>query len=396
VRTHVAALILALALVVAAALTGSPVSAAMAEDRLVVTIKLPGVNGSMVSPSGRMSYLPPNPAERRKHVAQQAREIAAEFDLVIEEEWPIPAIGVNCIVVRLQFPERREQVMDALSMHEDVDAVQSLNLFTASTAQSVSRGIDQGVEHNVARNVPGADILQQLSSRASGRQVSIAVIDTGADLAHRELRGMQISSRDLVEDESTTSTAFPPEAHGTTILGLLVARGENGVGVRGHVPDADVRLLRACWEETDTGSPAKCNTFTLAKALSDVIESPVDIVNLSISGPRDPLLERLGNILTGKQVLVVAAGDSRNGFPGSVSGSLLAVESPLRNASAMSLLPGNRYGLRKGSSIDAIRLTAVLALLKELHPDVTADNLMTYLDAHARDRENVTSSNKGI
>lgn len=395
-RMHATPLILALALAAVAAVTGSTASAAMAEDRLVVTIKLPGVNGSMVSPSGRMSYLPPNPAERRKHVAQQAREIATELDLVIEEEWPIPALGVNCIVVRLQFPERREQVMDALSVHEDVDAVQSLNLFTASTAQSASRGIDQGTDRNADRNVGDTDILQQLSSHASGRQVSIAVIDTGADLAHRELRGLQISSRDLVGDETVTPAAFPPEAHGTTILGLLVARGENGVGVRGHVPDADVRLLRACWEETGTGSPAKCNTFTLAKALSDVIESPVDIVNLSISGPRDPLLERLGNILTGKQVLLVAAGESRSGFPGSVPGSLLAVESPVRNASAMSLLPGDRYGLRKGSSIDAARLTAVIALLKEMHPDVTAGNLMTYLDAHARDRENPSPSNKGI
>lgn len=395
-RTHVAPLILALALAVAAAMTGSPASAAAAEDRLVVTIKLPGVNGSMVSPSGRMSYLPPNPAERRRLVAQQAREIATEYDLVIEKEWPIPALGVNCIVVRLQFPERRQQVMAALSVHEDVDAVQSLNLFTASTTQSAPQGIDQGEDRNSGRNVESTDILKQLSSRASGRQVSIAVIDTGADLTHQELRGIRISSRDLVEDGSATPAAFPPEAHGTTILGLLLARGENGVGVQGHVPGADVRLLRACWEETKTGSMAKCNTFTLAKALSDVIESPVDIVNLSVSGPRDPLLERLGNILTGKQVLLVAAGESRSGFPGSIPGSLLAIESPVRNASAMSLLPGNRYGLRKGSSIDAARLTALIALLKEIHPDVTAGNLMTYLDAHARDRENPSPSNKGI
>ena len=53
----------------------------------------------------------------------------------------------------------------------------------------------------------------------------------------------------------------------------------------------DVR--KACWRASMSGTQATCNSFTLALALSAAIEAQVDVINLSLAGPADPLRTQL-------------------------------------------------------------------------------------------------------
>lgn len=349
--------------------------------RIVVTLELPDIVTFSRSPSGRMIYSPRDQLQLKRQARQQTAELAERFDLVVEEQWPIHALDVNCVVFRVPQSAEVPELMASIAALPRIDAVQEMNLFTVQSARN--NGSPHAPENEVSQQPlqePGSsDFLAGLAARASGAAVRITVIDTGADLDHAALRRAKLVSHDLVASDGSAA-GFPPESHATAVIGLLLASGDTPLAMRGYVPDAQVSLLRACWEEGVAEAPAVCNTFTLAKALATAIELSGDIVNLSLSGPRDPLLERLGRKLVGQGKLVIAAGETRNGFPGSIEGSLLAAEIPGSGESAFTLLPGDRYGTRKGSSIDAARLTALAALLHELEPSATADEIRHYVE----------------
>jgi subtilisin family serine protease len=128
---------------------------------------------------------------------------------------------------------------------------------------------------------------------------------------------------------------------------------------------------------------AVCSTFTLAKALQFALDERVEIVNLSVGGPRDRLLERLLDVATSRGVIVVSAVDSIAGkvsFPASYRGVLAVAEVDGQDASAAVLLapgrdvpapvPGKQWSFVSGSSFAAAQVTGLVALLREVAPNV--------------------------
>ena len=76
------------------------------------------------------------------------------------------------------------------------------------------------------------------------------------------------------------------------------------------------------WRTRPAGRPnaaaaGRCNSFTLAQALADALTAKAQVINLSLVGPSDPLLEALVDKATGAGVIVVGAvsDDPRFGFP---------------------------------------------------------------------------------
>lgn len=346
-----------------------PASRDRGNDRLLVTLHTAMPSGiASLSPSGRLDYQQPGRHQVRAAQIQAAQLLADTYELQIEDEWEIPSLEVYCFVFRLPGAGNKQQLMAELRQHPEVESVQSLHYFHGQSASAVPYAPDPLANWNTS-------LLERLTSihrQATGDSVSIAVIDAGVDMAHEDLAGAPMHVIDFVDG---SRTGVPPEAHGTAVVGLLSARVANGVGIRGYAPDAEILLIRACWEPGSNKDGTICNSFTLAKALSLAIESGADIVNLSISGPRDPLLERLAGKLVQRGQIVVAAGTGDATFPGSVAGSILATRyTDVADASpaALTLLPGNRYGMRNGTSIAAARVTGVIALARQLMPELTA------------------------
>lgn len=342
--------------------TGAATAIDLAPDRILVTLRYASpAPVAALAPSGRLEYALPSAARERATQLAQARRLADALDLVLEEEWPIPALGVHCVVFRTDSASRSE-ALAKLRANAAVESAQPMQFFHGETSQSPdplagwNPALDEG--------------LRNAHSVSTGRSVRIAVIDAGMDLQHEDLRDARLEVRDLVDG----STGVPAEAHGTAVVGLLAARAGNGMGISGYAPDAEIMLLRACWE-TDAAGGSVCNSFTLAKALSYALQSGADIVNMSISGPRDPLLERLATELLNRGSLLVAAGTGPETFPASVPGAIVAADfslSPPADAAALTLVPGNRYGMRHGTSIATARVTGIAALLKQLDNDLLA------------------------
>jgi subtilisin family serine protease len=179
-----------------------------------------------------------------------------------------------------------------------------------------------------------------------------------------------------------------PETHGTAVAGIIVARADNGIGIAGIAPGATLLALRACWERTAGALEANCSSFTLAKALQFALEQNAQVINLSIGGPRDRLLERLLDAALARGITVVAAADSQSrdrGFPTSHRGVLAIAGEGVQDSGADLLvapgedipttLPGGKWGMVAGSSFAAANVTGLVALLRELSPGLQGRQL---------------------
>ena len=72
-----------------------------------------------------------------------------------------------------------------------------------------------------------------------GRDVRLAVLDDGFDLAHPDLADSVVASINLggaVEPDNLFSDTSPADSHGTLVAGIALARGDNGEGIAGACP----------------------------------------------------------------------------------------------------------------------------------------------------------------
>lgn len=138
------------------------------------------------------------------------------------------------------------------------------------------------------------------AARASGANVSVAVIDTALDPEHPALAGAVTAQFDALPD-----TAVKDRGHGTSISGLIVGHGP----FRGMAPGA--RLLHARAFEGGISS-----TDVLLSALDWAVEEGADIVNMSFVGPQNRLFAAACRNATARGVvLVAAAGNNGPGAP---------------------------------------------------------------------------------
>ena len=310
-----------------------------------------------------------------------AERLASEYELKLVDSWPMPALGVDCFVMEVRGGASLDQLVARLSADARVESVESMNVFTV-------------LAHNdpLYRLQPSASLwhLDDVHKVATGKRVRIAVIDSGVETDHPDLIGRIAATRNVVDGRVDVA-----EYHGTAVAGIIGARADDGIGIAGVAPDATLITLRACWQE-GTGVAAVCSTFTLAKALQFALDEKVEVVNLSVGGPRDRLLERLLDVASSRGVIVVSAVDPSAGkvsFPASYRGVLAVAEVDGQDASEGVLLapgrdvpapvPGNQWGFVSGASFAAAQVTGLVALLRELAPNVQIQQVREALAARA-------------
>jgi subtilisin family serine protease len=216
--------------------------------------------------------------------------------------------------------------------------------------------------------------LADLHEVATGRGITVAVIDTKVDVRHPDLAGQFVADRDFLARAGTA------EPHGTAIAGIIGAKPGNGLGMVGIAPGARLMALRACLERprSQREGAAACNSLTLAKALHFALERGADVINMSLSGPRDALLISLIEAGFRKNIAFVAAFDPTRpggGFPASLPGVYSVAEESLPSVPARvyrapgrdvpTTQPGGRWYLVNGSSFAAAHVSGLLALLRE-------------------------------
>lgn len=298
---------------------------------------------------------------------RMGRRIARDAALGFVGNWPMPLIGLDCFILAVPVNVTIDQAIARVARDRDVEWAQPVNEFTTSQSSSTYNDPLLAV-------APAARQwhLTQLHTLATGKGVTVAIIDSQIDVGHPDLAGQVSSSRDFVIGRPAQA-----ESHGTGVAGIVAAKANNGVGSAGIAPDARLLGLRACWQR-NAGAGSVCNSLSLAKALHYALERRADVVNFSLTGPHDQLLARLIDIGITRGTMIVASVDRRSasgGFPASRRG-VVAVSDIERAPAPVGVVSapgrdipttqaGGRWNLVNGSSFAAAHVSGLLALMRQ-------------------------------
>jgi subtilisin family serine protease len=341
-----------------------PVAGTTVPHRLLVMLNAPPVHARVDGGYGG-GY---GDAVQRRLQVRVAERIAQAHGWGIVTQWPMPVLGMDCVVMTLPDGVSVEEAIRIVQTHAEVAWAQPMNEFTA-----------QGHADPLYRLQPTADAwhLDALHEVATGRHVHVALIDSGVDASHPDLARQVEDQENFVDGQ-----AYRAETHGTAVAGLVAAIADNGIGMVGVAPDARLVSLRACWQTSeDPAAHTVCDSLSLAKALHHAIEHPAEIINMSLSGPPDPLIGRLVDAALARHQQVVAAVDPTapgGGFPASHHGVIAvrdaaappradepidAWRAPARDLPTT--VPGGRWRLVTGTSFAAAEVSGLLALIEQ-------------------------------
>lgn len=331
---------------------------------------------------------------KRYSIAAAARrdadDVREEYSLIEIDHWPIRSLSVYCFVYRIPQGEDRETVMARLRSDERIESVQPLQAFETGMNSLVEYD-DTYVNLQHGLNILNVGAAHQISK---GRGVRVAIIDSNADSRHEDLRG-QLSKIEVFANRNARTDA----EHGTAVASVIGASANNAKGIVGIAPEARLELFVSCWAG-DKPDKARCDSFTLAKALDTLLEDPPDILNMSLTGPSDALLERLLEAAKDAGVVIVAARPAelsdRNHFPASLDAVIGVGNSEQRLSPAggskqlsgeiyapgqqiMVAVPNNAYDFRSGSSLAAAHVSGTIALLLAVSPNLSFDSVLAYL-----------------
>ncbi|HEX2345310.1 MAG TPA: S8 family serine peptidase [Gaiellaceae bacterium] len=148
--------------------------------------------------------------------------------------------------------------------------------------------------------------------------IPVAVIDSGVDTGHPELARKVLGARSFVGGSAREDTL----GHGTFVAGLIAAGVDNGIGIAGLSPSAELLVAKVVTRGRTIPVEAE------AKAIRWAVENGARVINMSLGGARDPLdpsrdtysrleADAVAYAVSNGAVVVAAVGNSSSrGAPG--------------------------------------------------------------------------------
>ncbi|WP_443056075.1 type VII secretion-associated serine protease mycosin [Streptomyces sp. NBC_00239] len=251
-----------------------------------------------------------------------------------------------------------------------------------------------------------------------GDGVTVAVLDTGVDATHPDLRGQVLDGTDLVgfgADRGERSWA----RHGTAMAGIIAGHGHGpgrGQGVLGIAPGARILPVRVILEEGDPGraKARQSKGGALAEGIRWAADHGADVINLSLgddseSAHHEAAEDEAVQYALGKGIVVVASAGNggrqgdRVSYPAAYPG-VIAVTAVDRNDTKASFStrhwyatvsapgvdiviadPDRSYYEGWGTSAAAAFVSGTAALLRSAYPALSPAQIKDLLSETARD-----------
>ncbi len=243
-----------------------------------------------------------------------------------------------------------------------------------------------------------------------GAGVTIAIIDTGVDGTHVDLKGAVSGGTDVsgVGASNGQQPIGESSEHGTMVASLAAGRGHGaGAGVIGSAPEANILAISIGF-----GAGTRSSDDQIADAVKWAVDNGASVINMSLTrnslewpqswddaflyafehdvvvvaaaGNRGSGTTEVGAPATIPGVLVVGGVD-RNGkasFDASSQGITISVSAPSEDL--VGAAPGGGYYAWAGTSGATPIVSGIVALVRAAHPGLDAGNVINRMTATAK------------
>ncbi len=292
-------------------------------------------------------------------------------------EGVLPALGVTAVQVA---PDQVGVALDTLRKQADIEYAERDPLVELARPPAGWQPNDPLFESQWALGRLGVPNAWDVSR--GDPSIIVAVLDTGVEATHEDLRGQLVTGWDFVRRSPQPDD---DNGHGTHVTGIVVAAADNGLGISGVAPNARVMPIKVV---TGVGIGSH---YLIAQGIEYAIRNRARIINLSLGGyePSDTL-RRAIDYAWDNGALVVAAGGNENTntpiypaswphvvgvgatnvddtrAPFSNTGDAITVVAP--GVAVLSTIPGNQYQAWPGTSMATPLVSGVAALLWSRYP----------------------------
>ncbi|WP_370622213.1 S8 family serine peptidase [Bacillus sp. JCM 19034] len=185
-------------------------------------------------------------------------------------------------------------------------------LYDIESIESIDRVVEYSVDIDDSVPFIGGEVsrgmLDEDGERLTGKGIKVAVIDTGIDYTHPDLKANYRGGYDVVDYDDdpmeTKSQQGQPTLHGTHVAGIIAANGR----VKGVAPEAEIYAYRAL------GPGGSGTTEQVIEAIEKAVADEVDVINLSlgntVNGPDWPTSVALDKAVEAGIVAVTSNGNS--------------------------------------------------------------------------------------
>lgn len=170
------------------------------------------------------------------------------------------------------------------------------------------------------------------NARYKGQGVKVAVIDSGLDSNHEDIKGVQYYNA-ITGTEGSAPEKTGNHGHGTHVAGIIGAVSNNGKGGSGIAPEAQIYGLKVF-----DGAGAKSSD--IARAINHATNTyKVDLINMSLGGPGcsgDEYAAILNAINKGTAIIAAAGNDGSKtkSYPAAIPEVICVAATDKNNARA--------------------------------------------------------------
>jgi subtilisin family serine protease len=229
--------------------------------------------------------------------------------------------------------------------------------------------------------------------------VTVAVLDTGVNLAHPDLDDAVVGRFHAVGGASSTTDVTDAFGHGTAVAGVVAAETDNGRGIAGVGFGSRLLAVKVASPDGLIYGP------DLGRGIRWATDQGADVINMSLGGPSyDEAMRSAVEYAVDRGVVLVASagneGTRRRSYPAALPGVLSVGATDGRSRAAfstygdwvdvaapgvgvLSTLASGGYGRWDGTSFAAPIVSGQAALLRAARPAASARRIVSMITTSA-------------